>query len=173
MGSPGLGFPGCKRRTRAQRAAQVPGSRDPEACPGKRVRSRQAGPTAGSSRPLIHASARATARLPAGPPPWLSLAPTQLLQTFVCLAGSTFREGRSAVCTRGWSVRARISASQEGHCLRGGGPPAGREKSRGRLGSCDHTIQELEQERVQGMSERELFVYSWNVRRGTVECIHQ
>lgn len=44
-GSPGLGFLGCKSHTGAQRAAQVPGARDPEACPSERVRAWLAGPT--------------------------------------------------------------------------------------------------------------------------------
>lgn len=103
-GSPGLGFPGCKQHTGAQRAAQMPGARDPEACPRERVRERLVGLTAAAVlRRSVHALALATTRRP-GPPPWLSLAATQLLQTFVCLAGSTFREGRSAVCTRGSGV---------------------------------------------------------------------
>lgn len=64
-GSPGLGFLGCKPLTGAQRAAQVPGARDPEACPSERVRARLARPTvAAVLLRSVHASARATARRP-------------------------------------------------------------------------------------------------------------
>lgn len=155
LGSPGLGFPGCKRRTTAQRAAQVPGSRDPEACPGERVRARLAGPTAAAVlRRSVHASARATARPPARPAP-LALTRTDPTSANFCLPSRIYFPGRAErgvhpglACPRKDFLHRRKDTVVT--APRGGGLPAGRERSRGRLGSCDHKIQELQQERVRG-----------------------
>lgn len=52
----------------------------------------------------------------------------------------------------------------------GGDPPTGGEsRAKGSLGSCYYITQELGRGKV-GEGERELFVCSWNARRGTVEC---
>lgn len=96
-GSPGLGFLGYKQLTGAQQAAQVPGARDPEACPSERVRARLARPkVAAALRRSVHASARATARRP-GParPAPLALTCRDPTSPNFCLPGRIYFPGRA------------------------------------------------------------------------------